>query len=450
MKKIFLLVASVLIVCAPVLKAQELQQPIKLDVEGLKKKISKSDAAIADPKKGAKASTWIDRGFLFHEVALAPAAGVFKGQEEAALKEKYGAPVKPNYPTKVEQKSYRTLEYKTFKAYLEKVGENFKVVCWMPSMSIDPKAIEKSLEAYMKAYALDDGKVNTEKVNLGQKAVVDYYRMVGQNEYLMHNYVNAADAFTKAYDAGIMPPMNVVDTTSIYNAGHIYTATNEYEKAIECLNKAKDLGYYANGDTYYFLFYCYNGLKDKEKAKESLLEGVAKFPESDKIIDGLMNLYASGAGDPKEIVPIIQAAIEKDPKDANLYAGLGLIYEKLGESDKSLESIQKARELKPDDFGINFNYGLLLIKKGDKMNSELNARNAVGDDYRNGLAAIKAVYAQAVAPLEKALELDPSRSATIELLKNICFRLRNEPGFQEKYDKYNKMFEELPKMPPAK
>ena len=40
-------------------------------------KIEKSDADIADAKKGAKAATWVNRGKLFYEAASEPTKNLF-------------------------------------------------------------------------------------------------------------------------------------------------------------------------------------------------------------------------------------------------------------------------------------------------------------------------------------------------------------------------------------
>ena len=49
--------AMALLVSATVAQAQ-----MKVDEEGIKKKLAKSDADIQNPKKNAKPATWITRG----------------------------------------------------------------------------------------------------------------------------------------------------------------------------------------------------------------------------------------------------------------------------------------------------------------------------------------------------------------------------------------------------
>lgn len=84
-----------------------------------------------------------------------------------------------------------------------------------------------------------------------------------------------------------------------------------------------------------------------------------------KLVEGLLSVYAATGEDPNTIIPIVEEAIQKDPKNPELYAGLGRVYDKLGQADKSIEAFNHALSLAPEDFGTNFNIGLMLIKQGD-------------------------------------------------------------------------------------
>ena len=66
MKKTFLTAFAALLVAIPAVQAQ------KVNKSGLLTKIEKSDADIADAKKNAKASTWINRGKALYEAAVEP------------------------------------------------------------------------------------------------------------------------------------------------------------------------------------------------------------------------------------------------------------------------------------------------------------------------------------------------------------------------------------------
>ena len=71
MKKVFLTVLAVALVAVTAVQAQ------KVNKSALVSKIEKSDADIADAKKGAKAATWINRGKAFYEAAIEPTKNLF-------------------------------------------------------------------------------------------------------------------------------------------------------------------------------------------------------------------------------------------------------------------------------------------------------------------------------------------------------------------------------------
>lgn len=433
MKRLALLIAVALISTAAVVKAQ-----VKVDDEGFKKKIAKSDTDIADAKKGVKATTWLDRGKLFKEVYDAPTIGLYGGMEEKAATIMFGK--SNNSQQKIGSVDYKKMVYPNFTAY----ATNNAIVCWIPTYPLADNALAKSFEAYNKAYEMD--KATAPKVKEGMNAIANAYRQEAANLYTLEKYPEAAAAFRLAYDAGMNPALNLIDTSSVFNAGYLYTVGLDFQKGVDNLKKAMEYDYENGGDLYYLMYHCYFGLKDNDNAKDILTKGLARFPKNNKIVEGLLAVYTSGGGDPKEIIPIVEKAISDDPKNPELYGGLGRIYDKLGEPDKSIEAFAKAAELSPTDFGSHFNLGLLYIKKGDTMNAELSKKVFPSQaEYNAALEGVNAPYSQAIIPLEFALSLKPNDPVTVELLKNVCFRLRDEVGIGEKYTKYKAMFDALPK-----
>ena len=434
MKRTLVMAAMALLVSATVAQAQ-----MKVDEEGIKKKLAKSDADIQNPKKNAKPATWITRGKAYYEAATAPTAGLYAGMDEKAATIMFGKP--KTSPKQIGDVNYKSLRFPYFRAYADDKGQ---IVMWEQTPKLAENPLGTAYEAYAKAYEMD----KNAKVKDDMEALVNAYKQDAQNAYSLVKYKNAASLFRKAYDIEKHPALNRIDTAAIFNAGYLYTMANDYKNGAKNLKVAKDLGYENNGDIYYLMYYCYNGMKDTVNAKQILLDGLAKYPKNTNIVTYLLSFYANGGGDPQEIIPIVQKSIENDPKNPDLWSGLGRIYDKLGQPDKSIEAFAKAAELMPKDFGAHFNLGLLYIKKGDEMNKEMNARQYDSqNEYNEALAAVNAVYAKSIAPLELALELNPKEPATVELLKNVCFRLRDEPGIMEKYNKYNEMFKNMPQQP---
>ena len=77
------------------------------------------------------------------------------------------------------------------------------------------------------------------------------------------------------------------------------------------------------------------------------------------------------------------------------------------------------------------------------MNEEFNQRDIKSSkEWNEGQAAILAVYNEALPYMEKAYEMKPDFSF-VETLKALTFRLRDQEGIQEKYEKYNNIYKEM-------
>ena len=87
MKRTILMAAALLMAVAPMANAQvdtslgfaDIQE---VNVEKSRAALAKQDAAVANPKKAAKAATWLKRGNEYFAAANDPTAGVFAALEK--------------------------------------------------------------------------------------------------------------------------------------------------------------------------------------------------------------------------------------------------------------------------------------------------------------------------------------------------------------------------------
>ena len=141
---------------------------------------------------------------------------------------------------------------------------------------------------------------------------------------------------------------------------------------------------------------------------------------------------------------MVDGALERDPQNKDMWFGRGRIFYSMKNYDESIASFKKVVEIDPNDAQSMYFLGYFYIAKGDALNEEINKR-----DYKSAAAynedqkGVNAIYMEAIPYLEKAYELNPEDFTTVETLKVLCFRLRDEAGIMEKYDKYNKIFEEM-------
>ena len=444
MKKVFLTVLAVALVAVTAVQAQ------KVNKSALVSKIEKSDADIADAKKGAKAATWINRGKAFYEAAIEPTKNLFVNMDAAMLKLAVGEPASTESVTLVNV-PYEAWVYPWFTAYIK----DGKIATWSQTQWVIEDAPAKAIEAYNKAYEMDPK--TADKVKEGLKQISDFCSQVGNTGIDTGNYADAADAYALAFEAQSSPAHGNPEPALLYYAGYLRTVDGAANPAsfvigADYLNKALELGYNdEEGNIYYYLFHCYYGQKDADKAnvlkaKDALVAGIKKFPKNERILDGLVQLYTNpedSVGDPADLVALIDAAIESNPENVDLWFGRGRIFFALKQYDESIASFRKVVELKPELFEGNYYLGVFYTIKADEMNKVMNEKQYSSQTaYDTDLKEVNAVYMDAVPWFEKAYELKKDDVNTLDFLKSICFRLRDEEGMMDKYNKYNTLLKE--------
>ena len=435
----------ILVALAAVLLAVPAVEAQKVNKSAIVGKLQKSDADIADAKKNAKASTWMNRGKVYYEAAVAPTKDVFVGMETMMLKMTAGEPQSVGQET-LAGVAYESWVYPFVTVYVK----DGKVATWTETQTVYEGAGQVAVEAYLKALSLDQKQA--EKVKEGMQQLANYYSQLGNTSLDAARYADAADGYLNAHNILSNPVMGEKqDGTLIYYAGYLRTmdgANNpeSFVKGAKHLEDALAMNYADDeGNIYYYLFHCYYGQKDADKAfilksKDALLAGIEKFPSSERILEGMMSLYTTeeGVGDPQDLVAMLDSQLAQNPTSVDLWFGRGRLFYALKDYEKSIESFLKVAELKPELYEGWFYLGLFYTLRGDQQNNVINEKQYTSQAaYDADLEAVNAIYRQAIPAFEKALEIQPNSVDTLESLKAICFRLRDEAGMMDKYTKYN-------------
>lgn len=448
MKRTILMAAALLMAVAPMANAQidtslgfaDIQE---VNVEKSRAALAKQDAAVANPKKAAKAATWLKRGNEYFAAANDPTAGVFAGLNETVLLNTVGAKT-PCENVTVGGNTYKVYHCDNFDAYCG----NGQILFAVPTTIIHPEALDIALESYDKAYTLSP-KVE-KKVHEGISNIMNLHIFNAQGQYGVGNLSAAASEFFKAYRASCHPAVNHPDTVDVYNAAVMATVGGDFKNGLTYVNEAIKLNYMEGGDTYYYKSVCLYNLDQKEAAKEILRDGITEYPTNNNIIETLLQYYNEDENsNPADIIPMVRRAIAKDPSNAALHLGMGRIHAKLGDLDNAIASMQTAVSLTPADFYANFYLGDTFLEKATILEGELNklpfpttadAKAA----YDQALKNVNKAFADAIAPLEVAYSLNPKEIATVERLKNVTFRLRDESAdMKAKYDKFNGLYNSM-------
>ena len=417
----------------------------KINSAAFKAKLEKSNADIENPKKSGNAATWITRGKICSDAIIAPTKNLFAGLTVDMLPMTLGTtPLEINGDVH----SYEWVDIHT---------KGGKVVAWKVKKQVIDNAYEIAKEAFAKAYELDSSA--SEKIKAAIKVLVNYYTELGNANIEILNYDAAINSYMKAASLQENPAIGQPESRYYFFAGQLaaFLGANNIQYFIDgekYLTKAKELGYSdEQGNLYYFLFHCYYGQRkaNKEyltKAKNALLEGIEKYPRNERIMEGLIQLYTSeeNVGDPADLVGRIDKMLAEKPDNADLWFARGQVFFKLKNYDECITSFLKINELKPNDYDTNFYLGYFHLGKGDEAHNHLNANadryTAVGS-YEAAKKEVNMTYMKALPWFEKAMELNPESVDCAEYLKILCFRLRDEEGMMEKYNKYNALFKKL-------
>ena len=439
MKRIITLVAAMATLAVPAATAQ------KISSDAHKAKLEKSNADIANPKKAAKSATWYNRGKICVDAIVAPTKDIFSGLDANMLQISLGtAPIE----VKDNVHSFEWVDVHT---------KNGKVIAWSIKKQVLDNAYEIAKEAFLKAYELDPA--SAPKIKTALEVLVNHYSELGSVSLDITEYKTAIDVYMKAVGLQENPAIGKVDPRYYFFAGQLaaFLGAQDAQYFVDgekYLTKANELGYSdEQGNLYYFLFHCYYGQRaaNKEnivKAKNALLEGIEKYPRNERIMEGLIQLYTSeeGVGDPADLVERIDKMLTEKQDNADLWFARGQVFFKLKNFDECIKSFLKINDLKPNDYDTNFYIGYFYMAKGDEVNRTFNARlDSINsqEEYQAGLKEVNAAYMKSLPWLEKAMELKPESVDCAEYLKILCFRLRNEEGVMDKYNKYNALFKKL-------
>ena len=452
MKRLIFAVMAIMVMATPVVNAQKVNKQMLLD------KIASTDAAVNDAKKGKKAATWISRGDAYFKAASEPTKDLFREGKYADVEIAMGVPESKTDGVVINGVTYTEMVYPWVKIYVV----NDVVVTWEQTQFVkEGELVMEAFGSYMKAYEIDSKQAG--KVELALNRLANYLLKMGDACQDTARWAAAAENYYKAYYIkSHCATKDPNDAKYLYYAGYLWVLDGNvgsksqasYKKAIEAFDKALAAGYAdEKGDIYHFIYHAYNGQTDSavreanmQRAKQLLMEGLAKFPSNDNIIAALIDVYTAGdnVGDPSELVDMIDAALKRDPNNRDMWFGRGKVFYNLKNYDESIVSFKKVIELEPTNAQATFFIGYFYIAKGDAMSEEINKRDYKSSaEWKADSQKVTEVYKQGIPYLEKAFELNPKDFSTVETLKILTFRLREEDGMMDKYTKYNKLYEEM-------
>ena len=436
MKRILMMVAAVMLVAAPAANAQ------KVNADALKAKVAKADTDAANAKKNVKSATWLTRGQAYLAAVDAPEASLYIGMPVAMLEVSLGKAIS----SQEVKKGYGQFIEMTFpyvNVYVDPASGT--VASWQVTKPVVENGAAVAVESFKKAKELDPKAVV--KANEGLTKLKDHYLQEADNMYKLGEYKAAAAGYSVAEE--LLNDLGTPDQSLAFNIGYCYVLDGDFDAALPFLEKSKANNYEADGTLYYLLFHCYfkSNTGDMVKSKETLLEGVSKYPQNNNLIESMTMFYSreGSTEDPEEVFGLIKSAIDADPNNVELWAGLGNVYLKSERWDEAIETYTKAVELQPENEINQLRLGYTYCLKGDAAQDELTKQTFTSYEESNKAQdAVLKIYAASLPALEKAYALNGTNRTTIELLKSIYYRLSyDDEAMKAKYDEINAVYKQM-------
>lgn len=310
-----------------------------------------------------------------------------------------------------------------------------------PNEPVMYEALYGILPYFKKAYELDQQP--NEKGKVKPRFAKDIKSILGANHLFLFNggayYFDQKD-FKKAYDffnqylevseLPMLAGTQTAEKDSTFMTVQFYAAVaatqlGDSKTAMAALERAKNSDYRKN-DVYQYLCYEYEQAKDSVNLLKTLEDGMAQFPDEQYYMLSLINTYIY-SGQNEQALKLLNTAIQKDPKDANLYNVMGRIYETgLKDNENAEKYYRMALDLDANMADALSNVGRLYYNKGVNKQSEANMIND-SKKYQEELNVAKDLFKQALPYYEKAHQINPADKEYMIALRGIYYNLNMGP-----------------------
>lgn len=429
-----MIMKRILFVLALVAAAQVAGAQVKVDAA--KKALEKAEAEAQNVKKNTKAAVWQKLGEAYVNAYDAPTGGVEVGWPRNLVTER---PISEE-PAVVGNEQMTKLVYADKFIYINGAGTVALVEVTKP---VAENALDKAVEAFVKAYELDPKTSKTVIAaldNISNKFIGEAY-----NAYTLGDLAAASAGFEKAAEVAAVAPLSKLDTSSVYNAGFTAHIVQDYARADKLFKTCLDAGYYGDtGDIYAKVADVKLNLKDTLAAKTALEEGFTKFPESQGILIGLINFYLANNEDPEKLFTLLDQAKKNEPNNASLFYVEGNIRTQLKQYDEAVKAYEQCAVIDPSyEYGF-IGEGIMFYNKA--IDVQTQAQEELDDNkYMALVAEFEQNLKACLEPFEKAFNVtkDEGIKASIaEYLKQAYYRFREEdPKYEAGYQKYNDIVE---------
>jgi tetratricopeptide (TPR) repeat protein len=404
--------------------------------EKLEKKLAKSDEEIADAKKNADPKTWLNRATLFMDIYELPVKNVMIGMPQLQIKTILKDEKSRTDNIELDSTAYEILRFPDKDLYFNPAG---LLAFWQVKDLATDEPLIKAYGAFSKAYDLDAKKSNEKKIREGLELLSFKLNTEAATAYTLEQFEAALRYFETSLQCTSHPAIGITDTLILYNAAFIARILEDDEKALDYFKKLIELDYEAEGNVNASYAALLQAKGDSLQANDVLAKAFLKYPKNQQILVLLIN----AGSDMTTIFGYLKQAQENEPTNASLYDKEGNIYdEQLNDKEKAMECYLKAVEVNPDYFPAHYHIGVLHYNKAISI-QDAASKEPDDNKYAAMLKELDAELKAALPAFTRAYELFPDELSTVQFLKNICYRFREQSTeMMADFERYSKILEE--------
>ena len=410
----------------------------KKDADAAAKKVEVAKAATLNEKKAASMATWIKLGQSYVDAYNAVQGNGYVGAAEADLVLLMNG-VKSQGTEQIDiQGTPMTVQHYETADYYFSNGRLAFIVTTKPAVE---DALGEAVKAFQKAHELDVKGKKTKDIADALMNIHDKYSSDAVSAYQLKDYTKSSELFAAAAEMSVIEPYAQLDTNALYNAGLTAWIAGDVARAKTFFDECLENNYYGeDGDVYARLSTIAEKEGNKELSVKYLEDGFVNYPKSQSILIGLINYYTTSGGSTDRLFELLDVAKANEPGNASLWYVEGNIRLKMDppQVEKAFAAYDHCAEISPEyEFGY-IGKGVYLynhaVEVQEKASMEMDDAKwkVLVDEYDKSLK-------DAIDPFEKAFEITKDNEIKLsiaEYIKSACFRFRDDPAYQAKYEKY--------------
>ncbi|MFP4555637.1 MAG: tetratricopeptide repeat protein [Bacteroidales bacterium] len=233
-------------------------------------------------------------------------------------------------------------------AYKKGISENDKSLT-----KLYKNQLYVAYNSFEKARSIDRGGKLERQLAPKYVVLANSFKDMGEKHFNNKRYNDALRAFEYALKVSQSSMLEIeLDKNLVYNAALAAYEDEDWDAAIKHLKKLHEESYSTNAT--HLLFNANLENEDTLAARNVMLEGIEMYDDNDEMVLLLTDLLFI-TGETDSAIEILNQEINKNPSNYRFYYTKGLVYQKLFEYDKAIESYTAAIEHAPEEPMIYFN-----------------------------------------------------------------------------------------------